>query len=114
MMLAESCVIEQHIDKILQVVEPINLGLGTPDAAALIVRMVRSWANDMAAAPKERQDGDVILPIDLENACGRAFPSTCLEAARTACPQLAAICTGLTGALRHNVLAAVRRRLDGG
>ena len=31
-------------------------------------------------------------PIDLENAFGRAFRSTCWEAARTACPQLAAVC----------------------
>ena len=34
----------------------------------------------------------MVLPIDLENAYGRAFRSTCLEAARGACPQLAAIC----------------------
>ena len=78
MKLAESCVIEQHIDKILQ---------GTPDAAALIVRSVSGRANNMAAAPKERQDGDVILPIDLEIAYGRAFQSMCWEAAclPTAC-----------------------------
>ena len=66
--------------------------LGTLDAAALIVRIVRGWANDMAVAPKEGQDADDVLPRDLENAFGRAFRSTCLEAARTACPQLAAIC----------------------
>ena len=53
----------------------------------------------MAAAPKQVQDADVVLPIDLENACGRAFRSTGLEAAREACPQLAAIC------VRHEVLA---------
>ena len=90
--LAESCVIEQHIDRILKGVEPTNLELGTPDAAALKVRIVREWANDMAKAPKEGQDADVVLPMDLENAYGRAFRSTCLEAARSACPQPAAIC----------------------
>ena len=42
--------------------------------------------------PREAQDADVVPPIDLENAYGRAFRSTCWEAARTACPQLAAIC----------------------
>ena len=31
MMLAESCVIEQHIDRLLRGVERMNLGLGTPD-----------------------------------------------------------------------------------
>ena len=92
MKLAESCVIEQHIEKLLKGVEPTNLGLGTPDAAALIVRIVRGWANDMAMAPKEGQDADVELPIDLENANGRAFRPTSLEAARTACSQLAAMC----------------------
>ena len=44
------------------------------------------------AAPKLEQDADVVLPIDLENANGRANRSTCLEAARAACPQLPAIC----------------------
>ena len=92
MKLAESCVIEQHTDRLLKGVEPTNLELGTPDAAALIVRIVRSWANDMAMAPKEGQDADVVLPTDLGNAYGRAFRSTCLEAARSACPQPAAIC----------------------
>ena len=92
MKLAESCVIEQHIDKLLKSVEHTNSGLGTPDAAALIVRTVRGWANEMTRVPKEGQDADVVLPIDLENAYGRAFRSTCLEAAASACLQLAAIC----------------------
>ena len=50
MKLAECCVIEQHICKLLEVVEPTNLGLGTPDAAVLIVQIVRGWALDTAAA----------------------------------------------------------------
>ena len=45
-------------------VEPTNLGLGTPDPAAPIVRIVRGWANDMAGAPKEGQDADVVPPIN--------------------------------------------------
>ena len=40
MKLAESCVIEQHIERLLREVEPTNLGLGSPDAAAFIVRLV--------------------------------------------------------------------------
>ena len=82
MKLAESCVIEQHIERLLKGVEPTNLGLGSPDAAALIVRIVRGWANDMVAAPKRGQDADVVLPSDLENAYGKAYRSTCLKAAR--------------------------------
>ena len=73
MKLTESCVIEQHIDRLLKSVEPTILGLGTPGAAALIVRIVRGWANDMAGAPKEAQDADVVLPIDLENVYGEGF-----------------------------------------
>eukprot|EP00974_Lingulodinium_polyedra_P097926 9492931-Lingulodinium_polyedra.AAC.1 len=34
---------------------------------------------------------DVILPIDLENAYGRALRSVCLEAAQTVCPRTAAL-----------------------
>ena len=48
MKLTESCVIEQHIDRLLESVEPTNLGLGTPDAAALIVWILRGWASDTA------------------------------------------------------------------
>ena len=92
MKLTESCIIEQQIRRLLKSVEPPNFGLGTPDAAALIVRILRGWANDMAAAPKQVQDADVVLPIDLENANGRAFRSTCLEAARGSMP---AVSSGL-------------------
>ena len=68
------------------------MGLGTPEKAALIMRIVRGWACDVAAAPKSVSDGDVTLPSESESAYGRAFRSTCLEAARLACPQLAAVC----------------------
>ena len=108
MKLTESCIIEQHIYRLLKSVEPTNLGLGTPDAAALIVRIVRGWATDMAVTPKEGQDADVVLPIDLANAFGRAFRSTCLEAARTACPQLAAICAAQWESCDTKVLSAMR------
>ena len=52
MKLAESCVIEQHIDRLLNGAGPTNLGLCTPHRAAQIVRIVRGWANDMTVAPK--------------------------------------------------------------
>ena len=68
MKLTESCVIEQHIDRLFKSVQPTNLGLDTLDQAALIVRIARGWANDMAGAPKQAQDADVVLPNDPENA----------------------------------------------
>ena len=70
---AESCVIEQHVDRLLKGVEPTNLGLCTPNAAALVVRIARRWANDMAMAPKECQDAGVVLPIDLEKPAEEPF-----------------------------------------
>ena len=112
MKLAESCAIEQHIDRLSKGEESTNLGLGTPDPAALIVRMVRGCANDVAGAPKQGQDADVVLPFDLENANGRGFRSTCSEPARSACSQLPAICAAQWGTLRHEVFAAMRRWLD--
>ena len=66
----------------------------------------------MAVAPKAEHDADVVLPIDLENAHGRDFRSACLEAARSACPQLAAICARTMGTMRHEVLAVMRQRMD--
>ena len=52
MKLAESCVIEQHTGKLLEVVEPTNLGLGALDAAALMVRIVRGWAQTLLLHPR--------------------------------------------------------------
>ena len=52
MKLAESCVIEQHIERLLKEVEPTNFGLGSPDAAALIV-----WSVAAAMLPKIAPDG---------------------------------------------------------
>ena len=77
MNLTESCVVEQHKERILRMVKPNNMGLATPDVA-LIVRAVRWWAARMS--------------MDLENACGRAHRSTCQEAARLVCPQPAVAC----------------------
>ena len=51
----------------------MNFLLGTPDAAALTMRIVRGWASDMAVAPKEGQDADVVLPIDLETPMAEVF-----------------------------------------
>ena len=55
MKLRESCVIEQHVDRLFKSVEP-KLG---------------AWHAG-------RGGTDVVLLIDMENAYGRAFRSTCL------------------------------------
>ena len=93
MMLAESCVIEQHIDRHPKGVEPTNLGAwhagcGGTDRARLHEAGRTTWR----WYPRKGHGADVMLPLDLENACGRALRSTCLEAARRACLQFASIC----------------------
>ena len=93
MKLTESCVIEQHIDRLLKSVLPTNLWLGTPVAAAL---------------SRDRMQMSCYQLI-WRNAYGRAFRSTCLEAARGACPQLAAICAAQLGALRHKTVDSTTR-----
>ena len=72
-----------------------NLGLGTPDAAALIVRLVRAWAQDMTSygADPSNKDAQVILGIDLENAYGRALRSPCLAEAKEITPRIATLAT---------------------
>ena len=104
MKLAESCVIEQKTAWLLKGVEPTSLRLGTPDAAALIVRMVRGWANDMAVAPKMGQDVDVVLPIDLE-ILRYGFSLYMLGGSQGRMPAACSDLCGAMGALRHKVLA---------
>ena len=48
--------IEQHIERLLKGVEPTD---------ALIVRIVRGWANDMAVTPKEGQITRIGLQDDM-------------------------------------------------
>ena len=59
----------------------------------------------MAGAPKQEQDADVVLPIDPENAYGKAFRSICLEAARGRMPAASCDLRSTMGAVRHEVLA---------
>ena len=117
--LVETTVLDEEITAILTRAEPENLGLGTLDAAAVIVRTLRAWAVQMkqraleacsgaqaVRLPQGReeeqmdkhandevqlpQDAEVILPIDLENADGRADRSNCLAAAAPVAKRIAA------------------------
>ena len=79
----ETMIIDEELAAILRAVEPRNLGLGTPDAAAVSVRAVRAWALGIETAtggarghveavdgdgPGDDDDADVVMPVDLENA----------------------------------------------
>ena len=106
--------IEQHIDRLLKVVEPTNLGLGTPDAAALIVRIVRGWACDIAATPKGRA-GRRRHPSNRPGE--RLRQSFSVNVPGSGETRLLATCCslcGTVGTLRDKVLEAMRRRLDRG
>ena len=80
---AESCVIEEEISSILATLEPTQLGVGSPDAAAILIRLARAWAREIQQngewVQQHHDDADVICGIDLENAYGKVFRSTCLE-----------------------------------
>ena len=80
--------------------------------AALIVRAVRGWANDMAMAAKEGQDTDVVLPMYLEHASDRAFRSTSPGSSQDRMPPTCSDLRDAMGTLRHEVLAAMRRWMD--
>ena len=91
MKLAESCEIGQNIERILRTVASRILGIGTPDAAALIVHSVGSWAAQMSNAPKRELTSS--SPVVFESANGGGHRSS------------------LQRFLRHHSLAGVERRL---
>ena len=72
--------------------------IGTWTQAVVPYQTAKLWTaatiDPLDCGSKKPEPGQQLpqLPIDLENAYGRAFRSTCLEAARTTCPQLAASC----------------------
>ena len=45
----ETLIIEEEIRDILKKLEPRQLGCGSPDAAPLVVRLMRTWADEITA-----------------------------------------------------------------
>ena len=86
--LVEGAAVDMELSALLHVLEPRQLGCGTPDGAGLVVALMRAWAADDAAEP------DIVDPmtqesLDLENAYGRAFRSTMVAGAVRMAPGLA-------------------------
>ena len=83
--MCESCIATTLPRHILRAVEPNNLGLGSPDAAAMCARFLREWSTPIAQNVGKETPGatsgapEALVALDLENAYGRAFRSTCLE-----------------------------------
>ena len=113
MKLAESCVIEQHIDSLLKGVEPTKLGFGTPDAAALVVRIVRGWVNDMAWHPRKVRMLTSCYQLNcLGKRLRQSFSFYVLGSGEECLPSACCDLRGTMGSLRHEVLAPMRRWLD--
>ena len=59
----------------------------------------------MAGAQKQAQDADVVLPIDLENAYGRAFLINMPGSCEVRMPAVSSDLCSTMGNVRHEVLA---------
>ena len=86
--MVEGAAVDMELTALLHVLEPRQLGCGTPDGAGLVVALMRAWAADDVAAP------DLVDPmtqesLDLENAYGRAYRSTMVKGAVRMAPGLA-------------------------
>ena len=68
---AETLVIEEEIKDVLKKLKPRQSGCGTPDAAPL-VRLVRSWAEDIQASTSPETVNSLNTRISVSDSC----PST--------------------------------------
>ncbi|CAK0795081.1 unnamed protein product [Prorocentrum cordatum] len=109
MKLVEGACIDEESASMLAALEPRQLGCGAPDGAPLIVHLARSWAERVQAASEPEDDPFVAASVDLENAYGRAFRSSCLRGCRKRLPAIAA----LAAAQWRTGRTAVWQRADG-
>ena len=58
--LVEGGALDMELSALLHVLEPRQLGCGTPDGAGLVVALMRAWAAEAVAAP------DLIDPMTQE------------------------------------------------
>ena len=97
--LAENAKLDEDMPALRAVLEPAQLGAGTPDGVAIAIRVLRGWAKDIE---EEASFEDAITGTDLENAFCRMFRSKAIRAARRHLPQIAPILAGAwaTGRVR--------------
>ena len=83
--LAETSLIDEHIDRIVRRLEPEQFGCGTPDGATQMVMLVRDTARGAhqdlgpGCTPRPGAHMQATVGLDLENAYGRAYRSGCLR-----------------------------------
>ena len=96
---AEGLAVDAALPQLTAFLEPAQLGAATPDGAPIIIRAIRSWAADIVEsahnpATTPRADGsspseDAIVGLDLKNAYGLIYRSSCLEGLCHHVPELA-------------------------
>ena len=99
--LAETLVIDANESQLRAAMRPHQLGCGVPDRAVLLVTATRAWASEvqrktMAEIDHPAEDDtkaleQSVMGIDMENAYGRVFRSSCIEATLELAPGLAAL-----------------------
>ena len=73
-----------------RVLEMRQVGCGMADGAGIVVSLVRSWAADIVSTDNaDLVDPETILGVDLANAYGKAYRSTCMRGTRRRLPKLA-------------------------
>ena len=96
---AEGLAVDAALPQLTAFLEPTQLGVATPDGSPVIIRAIRSWAADIVASAQDpsltpRSDAiapseDAIVGLDLKNAYGLIFRSSCLEGLCHHVPELA-------------------------
>ena len=79
--------------KVWGVLEPLQLGVGTPGGTALLVSLLRQRAHIAAVGPQAPVPPELMMVLvsgDLKNAYGKAFRSARLRGARHKASELAA------------------------
>ena len=87
------------MENILRVLEPLQMGAGTPDGTVLLVQLLRQWVKAAEAPDMDQQTTtleaatldalQVIFSTDLKNAYGNAYRSVMLRAVTDKVPRLA-------------------------
>ena len=88
MKLVEGAAVDMELSHLMHILEPRQLGCGTPDGAGLVVSLMRAWAAEDLDDPHP-DDPNTFESLDFENAYGRARRSAMVKGAVRCAPVLA-------------------------
>ena len=86
---AEGILIDAQMGAVTVAMEPMQLGCGAADGSGIIISLVRTWTGAMGEQPSAMGGPDGVAALDLENAYGLAFRSSCLRGLRARAPAVA-------------------------